>query len=672
MESKVDKIEALAGQLRSPDEETRRSTVTCLAGHPLEETRDYLFAALGDESWRVRKEAVDALLASPVSEEITEDIVALLAAHDNAGLRNSAVEALERLGSRAVPVLCRHGGDADHDVRKFILDILGSIGDAGALPLLISALADPEPNVCAAAAENLGKIGDSRAVPQLLQALEKTDIWLRYTILEALGRIGKPVPMSVIAPMAGENLLKKAVFDCLGAIGDGEAIPLLMEGIRERVRNVREAAVAALMKVRERLPESERMLLVDGRLREFNGAPFVEGLLGSLDASDRDLLEALAGVLGLIGDERAIGELLHLCREERMRACALQAIRSMGEKAAATIMARYPAGDDDERCFIAYLCGELRFPACAPLLVAGMRGESSLLRRVSAIAAGKSGLPGMITDITPLLEETDPGVRDGAIEALSLLAKEEGEAVQRIAVRLAATGDPEKRRDAALLFSALADADRLSLLIKDEDPMVRRAAVNALAGIRNEAGVGHLLLALVDEDPDVRSAAAGALGEAGGEEVLAPLLLVLKDEDTGVKCAALKSLARLGHGGALQAVVDLLQSATDGLLTITALETVVGIGGEGVLGVVKKALENRDEEVVKTAIDILSRHGDEWLDAFGERLLSHPHWDVRRCFIRIMALKLGEKALPRLKSALDCEADDLVREQILDIMDRYQ
>jgi hypothetical protein len=37
-----------------------------------------------------------------------------------------------------------------------------------------------------------------------------------------------------------------------------------------------------------------------------------------------------------------------------------------------------------------------------------------------------------------------------------------------------------------------------------------------------------------------------------------------------------------------------------------------------------------------------------------------------------MALKLGEKALPRLKSALDCEADDLVREQILDIMDRYQ
>ena len=668
----MDKIEALTGQLRSSDEETRRSAVTCLAGHPLDETKDFLFAALGDESWRVRKEAVDALLASPVAEEIMEGLVALLASQDNAGLRNSAVEALERLGSRAVSVLCRHGGDADHDVRKFVLDILGSIGDAGALPLLISALDDPEPNVCAAAAENLGKIGDARAMPHLLQALGKTDIWLRYTILEALGRIGKPVPMTVITPMAGENLLKKAVFDCLGAIGDGEAVPLLTEGIRERVRNVRDAAVVALMKVRERLPQGERVQLVDGRLREFNGAPFVEGLLASLDSTDRRLQESLVGVLGLIGDERAIGGLLHQCRDERQRGCALQAFRWMGEKASAAIMGRFHGGDDDERCFIAFLCGELGISACGPLLVEGLRGESALLRRVCVIAAGKSRLPGMIMDIAPLLEDTAPDVREGAIEALSLLAGEEGEAVQRIAGGLAAAGDPEKRRDAALLFAALADVDRLSLLIKDEDPLVRRTAVNALAGIRNKAGLGHLMMALVDEDPEVRIAAAIAMGESGGEEVLAPLLLVLEDEDPWVKCAALKSLGKLRHEGALQAVVDLLESATDGLLMITALETVAGIGGERVLGVVKKALENRDEEVVKAAIDILSRNGEDWLDEYGERLLSHPHWDVRRNFIGVMMAHQGEKALPRLKAALDSEADDLVREQILDIMDRYK
>jgi len=672
MESKVDNIKALTGLLRSSDEETRRAAVTCLAGHPLEETKDSLFAALGDESWRVRKEAVNALLASPAPEEIMEEFVSLLASHDNAGLRNSAVEALERLGSRAVPVLCRHGGDADHDVRKFVLDILGSIGHSAALPLLVSSLDDPEPNVCAAAAENLGKIGDARAVPHLLQALGKTDIWLRFTILEALGKIGNPVPMKVIAPMAGENLLKKAVFDCLGAIGDGEAVPFLIEGIKGRIRNVREAAVVALMKVRERLPESDRVQLVDRRLREFNGAPFVEGLLGSLDTSDFNLQESLVKVLGLIGDERAVGGLLQLCRNDRMSGCALQAFRSMGEKAAAAIIGRFPGGDDDERCFIAFICGELRFSGSGPLLIEGMRGESSVLRRVSVIAAGKSGLNGMIKDIAPLLEVTEPEVREGAIEALCILAAEEGEAVQRIAGKLAVAGIPEKRRDAALLFAALADADKLSLLIKDEDPMVRKTAVNALAGIGNEAGAGHLVMALVDEDPDVRIAAAGALGESGGAEALAPLLLVLRDEDPWVKCAALKSLGKLRHEGALQAIMDLLDTSTDGLLTITALEALAGIGGERVPGVVRRALENSDEEVVKAAIDILSRHGGEWMDEYRERLLAHPHWDVRRNFIRVMTANLGEKAIPILRSALDSEPDELVREQILDIMDRYQ
>ena len=72
-------------------------------------------------------------------------------------LRNSAVEALERLGRLAVPVLSLHMDDDDHDVRKFVVDILGNVGDAAAVPLLIKALDDPDPNVSAAAAENLGQ-----------------------------------------------------------------------------------------------------------------------------------------------------------------------------------------------------------------------------------------------------------------------------------------------------------------------------------------------------------------------------------------------------------------------------------------------------------------------------------------------------------------------------------
>lgn len=667
----VEKIEALAEQLRSADEETRRLAVVGLSGYPVGVAKDYLLAALGDASWRVRKATVDALLAAAFNAEIIEELVVLLAS-DNAGLRNSAVETLERLGDRAVPVLLRHVTDDDHDVRKFVIDILGSIGDAEAVPFLVNALDDPEPNVYAAAAENLGKIGNAQAVPHLLQALGKNDIWLRYTILEALSKIGKPVPMAVIKPMVGENLLKKAAFDCLGAIGDAEAAPLLLEGLKERVKNIREAAVVALMKVRERLSEASAKELIDEKLAACNGAPFVEGLLVSLDTSDRSLKEALVKVLGIIGDERGIGGLLQSFRDDRLRKQCLLAFKTMGEKSAAALIRFFPDADDEERSFIAYLCGELCFQGSMQLLREGFRDADPVLRRVSVKAAAKAGFSGLVNEIGSLLDDTAPEVREGAVEALSYLASEDRDAVHKIAGELASAELPEKRCNAAALFISLADSDKLSLLIKDDDAKVRKAAVNSLAALKKESSVGHLVMALVDEAADVRIAAAGALGEIGCADILEPLLLTLKDEDPRVKCAALKSLGKLRHVGARQAIKDLLANAADGLVTISALKSLAEIDGEETLALVRNALAHPDEEVVKAAIDILSHHGVAWLDEYRESLLAHPHWDVRRSFIKVMVANQGAKALPYLRAALAVERDDLVRGQILDIMDRYQ
>ncbi len=661
----------LAAQLESEDEETRRRAVMGLAGYPLAEAKEHLFAALGDASWRVRKETVDVLLAMEISDRIVEEIVALLAS-ENAGLRNSAVETLERLGSRAVAPLCGHVHDADHDVRKFAIDILGTIGNARAVPLLVEALGDPEPNVCAAAAENLGKIGDEGAVPHLLQALARSDIWLRYTILEALGKIGKPVPMAVIAPLVQENLLKKAVFDCLGAIGEAEAASLLLEGIRDRVKNIREAAALALVKVRGRLSQTGALQEVDDTLRGFDGAPFVDGLISSLDTSDRELQEALIILLGIIGDERATAPLLHCFRDDRLRRRCLAAFKSMDERAAATLVRLFPEADDEERAFIIYICGELRCKGAVQLIRHGMRGADPVLRKVSVRAAGKSALPGLIGEVAPLLDDADAEVRAGAVEALAQLAVEDGEEVRRIAGELAHAGLAEKRCNAASLFARLGDAEKLSLLVKDDDAAVRRSAVHALAGLKQEASVGHLVMALVDEETDVRIAAAGALGEMGGDAVLEPLLLAMKDEDSWVQCAALRSLGKLRHEGAKPAITELLATSAQGAVTISALEALAGIGGAGVTDLVKKALADPDEEVVKAAIDILSRQGDGWLDEYRERLLVHPHWDVRRSFIKAMAAGRGAQAIPYLVAALESEGDELVREQLLEIMDRYQ
>ena len=670
LELAVEKREILTEQLLSPDEEVRRRAVVGLAGFPWNEVKESLVTAMGDGSWRVRKEAVDAFLAGVVDEERMETLVAMLASQDNAGLRNSAVEALERLGSLAVPVLSLHMNDDDHDVRKFVVDVLGNIGDAAAVPFLIKGLDDRDPNVSAAAAENLGKIGDPEAIPHLVKALAKNDLWLRFTVLEALGKIGKPMPIDVVVPLLGETLLKKAVFDCIGAIGGADSTHFLLQGFNEKAKSAREAAITALMKMRDRLPAELASELVDERLRGLAGSSLVESLIAALDGADVDVKEAMVRTLGLIGDSRAAVSLVRGCHDERLRKRCLEALAMVGAAGMVSLVDAFNAADDQERCAIAYVCGELKYEACAPLLRDGMRDRSPELRKISMSAAGKAGLTQLIDDILLLLENGAPEEQEAAISALSRLAEGDRKAVVRVAAELAGANVSGKRHSSAMLFAALKDDEKLSLLIKDEDAVVRKAAVMSLAALKSAGCVPYLIMALADEDAEVRCAVAGALGEIGGDEVLAPLLLALKDEDSWVKCAALRSLGRLGSEEALPVIIEALENA-QGLELIAALETVAEIGGDNVAPIMKKALENPDEEVVKAAIEILAQDGEAWIDENAEKLLSHVHWDVRRTFIKALAAQRGEKAIPLLKSVLLKEPDPLVKETIADIMDRF-
>jgi len=666
----VDDLDTIRTQLNSTDEEERRQAVIGLGRHPLDQVRELFFAAMGDRSWRVRKEAVNTILGLSLDEGTLQGLIGLLSAADNAGLRNSAVEALERLESRVVPLLLAHLKDPDRDVRKFIVDILGNIGDRSSIPALVEALRDPDANVSAAAAENLGKIGDSRAAAPLVEALDTEDVWFRYSILGALARIGEPVPFQVFAPLVSDTILKGPVYECLGAVGDHHAVSVLLEGLQDRVRAVREAAACALVRLRGRLP-AVYARQTDERLARLRGEPLVEELIASLDTTERQAREAVMGLLALIGDARAALPLLDGCRDERLRRTCLQGFRAMGEAGMTALLAAFPGADDEGKTFIIYLWGEMGFAGAAPLLGDAMRSSRSPVRRAAVVAAGRIGLAGLLDRIVPLLDDPDQEVREGAVNALVRLAPVCRDEVVAVARGLAVSPAPDNRRNAAAIYAALADADRLALLVKDEDPLVRRSAVTALAGLGIADFLGNLVMALVDEDPDVRIAAATGLGDMGSEACVDPLVLSLGDGDPWVRCAALRSLGRIGGERVLDAIEGLLDNA-DGVVLITALEALGGIGGERALRLVSKGLESTDEEVVKSAIDILSRNGSSWLDEYGDRLLGHPHWDVRCATARAMAHLLGESAAERLGRALESEQDELVRGEIRDLLGRWR
>jgi HEAT repeat protein len=659
-----------AERLSSPDEETRRSAVVELSSFPLRVSREYLFSAMGDSSWRVRKEAVEVFVSSPSALEFTEQIFELLRSHENAGLRNSAAETLVRMGKTVLPVLDAHGDDTDADVRKFVVDILGTIGDASSFPRLIKALDDSDPNVRTSAAESLGRMKDARAVQPLLEALSLPDITFRYTILDALAAIGAPFPLEAISPFLADTLLRKAVYECLGSVGGGDAVPLLLEALAEGGRSVREAAAKALMEIRGRISADPIVLECDARIRRIARPQVVDGLLSMLESSDTALQKAGIRILGIIGDGSAAPAILRACRNERLLPECLGALRAMGTVTVPFLEQEFAVGDEEGKTNILRLCGEMMIHESLTLVRKGMEDPAPQVREAAVRAVGKIGLSACISEISTLLNDLDQDVRESALETLALLSGTDTPSVTIVAAALANSDDPDKRRFSAFLCGVLRDGERLALLMKDEDDQVRKGAVQGLAELDSDDAVHHLILALTDENPEVRIAAANSLGVTKREEALDALALAARDEDPWVRCAALRSLGKVGGKHALPQIEAALDSS-DGLLSLAALDALAGIEGEKSRDLIRRAAEGKDGDVVKSAMEILAQREDPWIVEQGEVLLRHPHWDVRSTAVRILAERRGSTVVPLLRRTLEMENDDLVRIRIVEVLKRF-
>jgi len=92
-------------------------------------------------------------------------------------VKETAVDALARIGESAVPVLIEALSDPNPDVRKQAARSLARMGDAGkaAVPVLIERLQDPDEEVRQAAARALGQMGAAaaEAVPALIAIIKQ-------------------------------------------------------------------------------------------------------------------------------------------------------------------------------------------------------------------------------------------------------------------------------------------------------------------------------------------------------------------------------------------------------------------------------------------------------------------------------------------------------------------
>jgi len=317
-------VSELKARLRSKDAEERRRAVLEV------ESLDLLVGALADDSWRVRKQAVDRLAKWSDPRGAAAALVGVLAETDQVGLRNSAIETLTLIGEPAVTALARSLGPQQVH-RKFLIDALGSIGDARAVPGLMRALQDPDPNVRVAAAEALGRVGGQDAVAVLIGAADSDEMLVQLSALDALAALGAVIPVDRLLRWAEMPVVRVNALKLLGLSREAAAVPALLAALSHKTRRAREAAVQSLALVIGRATGAELAGLRDqlARLDEIA----VQYLARAVSARAPEVRRAAAQLLGLGSHASAVSELAAgLADPETGGACS-EAIAAMGPAA---------------------------------------------------------------------------------------------------------------------------------------------------------------------------------------------------------------------------------------------------------------------------------------------------------------------------------------------------
>lgn len=628
--------------------------------------------ALGDDDWRVRREAV---MLSPRLVGRTEYVDALLVAlneKENISLRNAVVEALSLLGKdarRRVVAIC---ASLDADARKLAVEVLASAPDAEEVDALVRLLDDEDPNVRVAAIEALGnayfagEYAARAAAAALAKVLErKASPDVQIALLQSLRTLGAPLVAPLLARLLEEPLVSAFAVRAATGTDDPATLALLVAQLRPTSLLLDDATVALgqTLEPRLRARSDKARPSIDEAAADVLRRIALQGPSRSLELRCYALLLiALRGegtdvALSLLADEQAFERVLLALRcigAPALRALAVALDGDLGPSALAALAAL--EADVDE--------GAAR--AVAAFM---QRSEGEALTRALGILTSASsrgvdvGLP--LEAIRPLVASADPFV---ARLAAMLLAS-------RVELRLLRQEDlgdvaSPRERAAAELGEVRggkgadgADA-RLGELVGNDDPLVRELAVRALGALgalTKGAGVEALAFALADEERAVATSAIEALAEAGATETLVEL--ATQSHDPQHRQVALRVLGRRAPESlapSARALVDdpdprIVCAAVDALAPIVALAR----------DAIYRALDRPEPECIGRALRVLTGDGDVRTVANVGRLLESGDLTVRRMAAEVLATARSEHARALLRSRLEREEEPSARRALL-------
>lgn len=659
-------LELISRKLESSDAEERREAAVDLARLG-RDSIPLLLRAMGDRDWRVRKTAVEALVGFG-GPEVTAGLVQRLSAEDNAGARNSAIEALVLLGAASVDALLPLLDTTDPDERKFAVDVLGDIRDSRAVPGLMEKLRDDDENVRVAAAEALGKVRDPRAVDALIGCLAEYDqSWLDYASAEALGEIGDERALGPLIAALGRSSLREPVLEALGKIGNVNTLHPLISGLADPLRIVREVSATALCSIDRKIDPDDRKRLASAVRTGINdrALSFLDELI---DTSGGALQRTAVVVLGWSGRTGVVPKLFSLLREEEMEEPVAQALRSIGQACVPLLIERLGDGNVMVRRVAAMVLGDLGRREAENDLLALLQDENGHVRGTAAEALGRIGSRKAVAKLVELLEDEYENVQESAIRALAAIGDD---TILDGLLRDFTARDPGMRRNIVHLLGRLGTdraSDALAFALKDEEPEVRKAVVVALGSLSGERAARPFLLAITDDDPEVRMLAAEGLARSGGAGAGEALIPLLSDDDLWVRAAAARGLGGLDARKYSAVLASHLQQAHD--IFLLSLVDVLGASAiPEALDPLLSLADHEDPEVRKTVLQALASYDWQRVRPAVLARLFDPHWSVRKAATDVLRLHKDAATRQILERMAEEDADASVRQAAREALD---
>ena len=575
--------------------------------------------ALKSNSAQVRMHAAK-LLGSLQAETTVPDLVRLLA-DPNSYVKDTAIDALNRIGEPAVAPLLEV---LDTKARNLIPD--EDTGFTTEYQYIASAYIDNlwmkkyRIGTLSAAIQALGLIKSEDGVEPLIKALENEE--LQGEALAALIEMrGVAVLPMLDALKNGTDEIRVKVADALGQIGDRRAIVPLIEALdNDPYKEVKTLAAVGLGNMRAR--------------GKSNGAVFA--LTDALSYDDTTATNA-AEALGKIGvlTEDAVERLIMIAMDKQMR----ETLRI------AAITALWQLKPEE---------------ATQPMLLLMFSDETSPVIRANAVKVlsrikDQNSVPVLLWVLSTQFDEISD--------------------FQRHMKREYKTLDTLRAQVDSFQIEWTLDYPRANYRtwgeLKPIPSLVRSEVARALGIIKGAAVVEPLANALRDDGrATVRQSAAWALGEVKGDDAIPPLVTALKKDKQGaVRQEAAIALGKIKG----QKVVDpLLDVLGDDKYETTRFQAAVALreiqaGDKGLVDIVKKGLGSFDDgyevqsvqdEVIgalikdnniptaEFALDALKSADDEWvrwalvhvIGASAKKVavdtmleeLKHPSYVVRR------------------------------------------